>query len=131
MTPEQSALQTSQRSLIDECRTRFSSLYKPGKHHALSALQCGSQIFFSLHLDSRGFDDCAEPGAISQAILANAQSFDTIVTVSRVGDELQVINPCGNCRQIFLNFCPDVNVIINSGGRISAVKASDLLPFPY
>lgn len=40
------------------------------------------------------------------------------------------IPPCGNCRQMLFEYCPDIKVIVNDEkGNFIKVKARDLLPF--
>lgn len=43
-----------------------------------------------------------------------------------------VILPCGNCRQMLFEYCPDIKVIVNDeNGNLIKVKARDLLPFAW
>ena len=61
-----------------------------------------------------------------QVLRAN---FDTIVAVNEKYVN-SVIPPCGNCRQMLLEYCPDIKVILNDeNGSLIKVKARELLPF--
>ena len=74
---------------------------------------------------------CAEFVTMGNAISAGERDFDTIVAVHDLQPDY-VISPCGNCRQMLFEYCPDIKVIINDGsGNLIKVKASDLLPFPW
>ena len=74
---------------------------------------------------------CAEYITIGIAISNGEREFDTIVAVN---DKYLncVIPPCGNCRQMLFEYCPDINVIVNDeNGNLIKVKARDLLPFAW
>ena len=72
---------------------------------------------------------CAEYITIGIAISSGEREFDTIVAVHE--KHLNgVISPCGNCRQMLFEYCPDIKVILNdNNGNLIKVKAKDLLPF--
>lgn len=117
--------------LVQEVKTFLLKNYSFQKHHAASILVCGSHKYYSLHLDTKGFDVCAEPGNINQAILSGEKEFTTIISAGYYDEDVHIINPCGNCRQLFLTFCPLVKVIVNYKNKLSKIEASNLLPFPY
>ena len=74
---------------------------------------------------------CAEYITVGIAISAGEREFDTIVAVHEKGHNC-VISPCGNCRQMMLEYCPDIKVIVNDeNGELIKVKARDLLPFAW
>lgn len=45
------------------------------------------------------------------------RSFDTIVAVHKDFPN-KVIEPCGNCRQLLIEYCPDIKVILNDYDNI-------------
>ena len=74
---------------------------------------------------------CAEYITMGIAISAGERDFDTIVAVHEKSLNC-VIPPCGNCRQMSYEYCPDIKVIINDeNGKLIKVKAKDLLPFAW
>ena len=74
---------------------------------------------------------CAEYVTIGMAISAGEREFDTIVAVHDKHLNC-VIPPCGNCRQMLYEYCPDIKVIVNDeAGKLIKVKARDLLPFAW
>lgn len=74
---------------------------------------------------------CAEYIVMGMAIAAGEREFETIVAVHDKQPDY-VISPCGNCRQMLFEYCPDIKVIINDGtGNLIKVKARDLLPFAW
>ncbi|WP_413806311.1 cytidine deaminase family protein [Streptomyces sp. OE57] len=72
---------------------------------------------------------CAELVAIGAAA---AQGAYDLVTMVAVGDRGRgVIPPCGRCRQMMLDYFPDIRVIVGAGERLRAVPVADLLPESY
>ena len=74
---------------------------------------------------------CAEYIAIGTAISSGEREFDTIVAVHDKAAN-NVVSPCGNCRQMMFEYCPDIKVIVNDDeGKLIKVGIRDLLPFAY
>ena len=74
---------------------------------------------------------CAEYITMGIAISAGEREFDTIVAVHDKAEKF-VISPCGNCRQMLLEYCPDIKVIVkDENGGLVKVTARDLLPFAW
>lgn len=74
---------------------------------------------------------CAEYVTMGMAISAGEREFDTIVAVHEKHVN-SVIPPCGNCRQMLLEYCPEIKVIVNDEeGKLIKVRARDLLPFAW
>jgi cytidine deaminase len=100
-------------------------------HTVGCALRCkNGNIFLGVNCDGI-HGSCAEFIAIGAAITAGEREFDTIVSVH---DKAQnyLLPPCGNCRQMLIEYCPDINVILNDkNGYMIKVKIKDLLPLPY
>ncbi|MBE6958647.1 MAG: cytidine deaminase [Ruminococcaceae bacterium] len=74
---------------------------------------------------------CAEYITIGIAISAGEREFETIVAVHDKAEKF-VISPCGNCRQMLFEYCPDIKVIVkDETGELVKVTAKDLLPFAW
>lgn len=72
---------------------------------------------------------CAEYITMGIAISEGEREFGTIVAVHEKHLN-SVIPPCGNCRQMLFEYCPDIKVIVNDdNGKLIKVRAMDLLPF--
>jgi cytidine deaminase len=100
-------------------------------HTAGSAVRCvDGSIFLGVNCDGI-HGSCAEFISIGAAITAGQREFDTIVAVHNEAPN-GLLPPCGNCRQMLVEYCPDVKVLLNDAdGNMIKVKAKDLLPFPY
>ena len=74
---------------------------------------------------------CAEYITMGIAISAGEREFDTIVAAHEKATN-GVLSPCGNCRQMMFEYCPNIKVIVNDeSGNLVKVKATDLLPFAW
>ena len=74
---------------------------------------------------------CAEYITMGMAISSEQREFETIVAVHDKADKF-VIPPCGNCRQMLFEYCPDIKVIVKvENGELVKVTARDLLPFAW
>lgn len=72
---------------------------------------------------------CAEYITMGIACSAGERDFDTIVAVHKDFPN-KVIAPCGNCRQMLLEYAPDIKVIINNDkNQLVKVGIEELLPF--
>ena len=70
---------------------------------------------------------CAEVVALAN-VAAARESAQTIVAVTRDS----VLAPCGRCRQIMIDYWPEVSVIVpDVDGGLLAVPVTELLPFAY
>ena len=101
------------------------------RHTVGCAIRCrNGHIYTGVNCDGI-HGSCAEYITIGQAISHGERDFDTIVAVHE--KHLNgVIPPCGNCRQMLFEYCPDIKVILNDEqGNLIKVAAKDLLPFAW
>ena len=100
-------------------------------HTVGCALLCkNGNIYTGINCDGI-HGSCAEFITIGMAISAGEREFDTIVAVHDKHHNC-VIPPCGNCRQMLFEYCPDIKVIVNDeNGDLIKVTARDLLPFAW
>ncbi len=69
---------------------------------------------------------CAERGAISAAIARGVREFATIVIATEAD---RPTPPCGICRQVMMEFAPQLEVVsVTRGGASARWMMSDLLP---
>ena len=100
-------------------------------HTVGCALLCGSgKIYRGVNCDGI-HGSCAEYITVGTAYSAGEREFNTIVAVHEKATN-SVLSPCGNCRQMMVEYCPDILVILNDNeGNLIKVKARDLLPFAW
>ncbi len=101
-------------------------------HHTVGcALLCkNGKIYSGVNCDGI-HGSCAEYVTIGIAISAGEREFDTIVAIHEK-QQNGVVSPCGNCRQMLFEYCPDIKVIVSDeNGELIKVRARDLLPFAW
>ena len=100
-------------------------------HTVGCAIQCNNdRIYTGVNCDGI-HGSCAEYITMGTAISAVEREFDTIVAVHEKHLNC-VIPPCGNCRQMLFEYCPEIKVIVNDdAGQLVKVSAADLLPFAW
>ncbi|MBQ8966945.1 cytidine deaminase [Ruminococcus sp.] len=98
-------------------------------HTVGAAVRCKNGRIYS-GVDCNGIHgSCAEYITIGIAVSAGERDFDTIVAVHRDHPN-KLISPCGNCRQMLIEYCPDIKVILNDNeNNVVKVGIKDLLPF--
>lgn len=121
------------RKLIDTALEVLAANFDDGiyNHTVGCAILCkNGRIFRGVNCDGI-HGSCAEYITMGIAVSADEREFDTIVAVHDKHLNC-VIPPCGNCRQMLYEYCPDIRVIVNDeAGRLIKVKARDLLPFAW
>ncbi|OME19918.1 cytidine deaminase [Paenibacillus odorifer] len=100
-------------------------------HTVGGAIRCkNGNVYLGVNCDGI-HGSCAEYIAIGAAITAGEREFDTIVATHDKAHNC-LVPPCGNCRQMLLNYCPDIKVILNDEeGNPVKVEVKDLLPLSY
>jgi len=114
--------------LIDTAKKLISQRFKENRHHFAAALKsrCG-KVFTGIQLKTSiaGAEICAEAVAIAAAAEEGVTGVESIVTVNRIGE---VIAPCGACRELLIDYCPDAEVIVPGPAGDKIMKPADLLP---
>ncbi len=101
-------------------------------HHTVgAAVRCkNGKIYSGVNCDGI-HGSCAEYITLGIAISQGEREFDTIVAVHEKAQNC-LFSPCGNCRQMLIEYCPDIKVILNDDeGNMIKVAAADLLPFAW
>lgn len=101
-------------------------------HYVVSGILAESgKMYFGMNVDS-WVGTCAELVALSNARLGGERKFVSSVTMRRVGDTAEIVSPCGRCREIFKQYCPEIQTILNDDNQnLTKVDLKTLLPFSY
>ena len=95
-----------------------------------AALECSDGTVFTgcnVENSAYGCTICAERNAISSAVAAGYRAFRRIAIVPSGGDDF--CTPCGTCRQVMVEFSPEMEVLCaKADGRYASYRASELLP---
>lgn len=100
-------------------------------HTVGSAVRCkNGKIYRGINCDGI-HGSCAEYIAMGTAISAGEREFDTIVAVRDKAPN-NIVAPCGNCRQMLIEYSPDIKVILNDdNNKMVKVDIKDLIPFAW
>jgi cytidine deaminase len=132
-------LTADDRALIEAARALIRDRYVENRHHIAAALRTKSgRIHTGLHLDTYvgRASVCAEAVAIGTAMAAGDRDIAAIVSVRHprpreANQTIQVVSPCGICREMLADFAPDCRVIVPKDGGLIGVAPLELLPNKY
>jgi cytidine deaminase len=132
-------LTADDRALIDAARALIRGRYVENRHHIAAALRTKSgKVHTGLHLDTYvgRASVCAEAVAVGTAMAAGDRDIAAIVSVRHprpreANQTIQVVSPCGICRELLTDFAPDCRIIVPRDGGLVAVAPLELLPNKY
>ena len=120
--------------MIEELKKRaeeaLSNAYSPysGIKVAAAVLTAGGAVYTGVNVEnaSYGLTVCAERNAVMNAVGDGAR---TLLAMAVVTDSPLVKSPCGSCRQVLLEFAPDLEIgFYGPEGYARRFLARDLLP---
>uniref|UniRef100_A0A7C2K2R9 Cytidine deaminase n=1 Tax=Schlesneria paludicola TaxID=360056 RepID=A0A7C2K2R9_9PLAN len=124
MTPKQ------RQQLVEAAIAARQRAYAPYSQFQVGAalLTDDGEIFLGCNVEnvSYGLTICAERVAVGTAVAAGRQSFQAIAIASSNG-----CTPCGACRQVLVEFRPDLPILlvnVESGGAVVKTSLAKLLP---
>lgn len=83
----------------------------------------------NIEISSYSLTICAERTAAFKAFSEGERKFKAIAVA---GDSPDYCSPCGSCRQVLMDLCGDIDVImINQKEELKILKLSELLPFAF
>ena len=103
--------------------------YAPYSNFKVGAALLGKsgRVYTGCNVENAAYGTCicAERTAVFKAISEGEREFEAIAVVTENG-----VSPCGPCRQVMIEFAPDMTVVIaDSRGRVHAtMTVHDLLP---
>ncbi len=118
--------------LVEAAVNILKANFHPIKHQIGCALRTESgKIYTAVNIGSSGYGPCAEAVAIGNAISKGDKNIVAIVAVKKIDEEYPVLSPCGNCRQLIIDYAHNADVILNFNSQSLKTKANKLLPGPY
>ena len=114
-------------ALIEEAQKTIRDFPVDHRHSVACAIRTREgQVFSAVNVFAQGGGACAELVVLGMAISAGHREFDAIVAVGDGGRG--VIGPCGVCRQLLLDYAPDITVILPGPNGVVLSTARELLP---
>jgi cytidine deaminase len=111
--------------------TEIVDRYGDGRVHTVAAAARASdgRIVTGLNVYHFTGGPCAELVLLGNAAELGVQRLDVIVAVA---DRTRgILPPCGRCRQVLLDYHPDIRVLIPTDGVVESVPVAELLPFGF
>ena len=127
-------LTADDKALIEAAKGVLERCYRPGKHEVGAAVRCRSgRVYTGVNIEACAYGPCAEPIAIGAAFTNEETDILAIVAVCRADDTTTycVLSPCGNCRQLLVDYAPEAMVIFDDHGEVVKTEARHLLPGAY
>lgn len=121
------------RQLINLAEQASRNAYVPYSHFAVgAALECrDGTVFTGCNVENAalGSTICAERTAACKAVSEGHRDFAAIAIAGRSDDYCV---PCGSCRQVMMEFAPDLTVIcLNKNGESKKFVLKELLPYGF
>ncbi|GFH42344.1 cytidine deaminase [Lactococcus hodotermopsidis] len=120
--------------LFKQARNAASVAYVPYSHFPVGAALVAKNglVFQGCNIEnaSFGLTNCAERTAIFKAVSSGITDFETI---GIYGETDEPISPCGACRQVLAEFCPDEMPVslFSKDGTVKKTTIGDLLPYHF
>ena len=116
------------RELIAKASEARQHAYAPYSHYAVGAALLGKSgtVYLGSNVEnaSYGHTICAERTAVVKAVSEGETEFEAIAVVTRNGG-----SPCGACRQVLVEFAPELVVYIaDQAGAYRTTTLRELLP---
>lgn len=97
-----------------------------------AALLCkDGSVYTGCNIENSAYgpSNCAERTAIFKAVSEGKREFKKIAVVL---DNEEYASPCGVCRQVMMEFSPDMEIIMaNCNGDFIKKKLKELLPYAF
>ncbi len=128
------------RMLVATALQVIAANYEQDRHRIGAAVRMrDGRVFTGIHVEAHvgRVTLCAEAVALGTALSAGARDVDAVVAVAHPGpndsaSEVQVVSPCGMCRELVSDFGPQAWFILSAGDSgASKVPVRDLLPAKY
>ena len=107
--------------------------YVPYSHFPVgAALECSDgTVFTGCNVENAAYGStiCAERTAIVKAVSEGHRDF---VRITIAGKSKDFCVPCGSCRQVMMEFSPEMEVIcLNGAGESKTFALRELLPYGF
>lgn len=123
----------SEKELCQTAVAMLDRVYCPYSHFPVgAALECSDgTVFTGCNVENAayGVAICAERTAMTKAVSEGHRDFVRIAIAGRSED---FCVPCGICRQMMMEFAPDMEVIcLNNKGETKNFRLRELLPYGF
>jgi len=122
------------RELVDLAFTMLERSYVPYSGFPVgAALLCkDGSVFTGCNVENAAYGStiCAERTALVKAVSEGHR--DDWMALAIVGNSEEPCWPCGSCRQMLYEFCPELDLLVaGKDRRVQRIKLSELLPHGF
>ncbi len=131
------SLSLEDQSLVNAATSLIIRRAKYGRHHIACALRTTTkQQFSGLHISANiGTGSiCAEAAAIAESLKEDSVIIERIVTIRYkfdVGNNIEIVPPCGSCREHIFEYGPNASVILTIESESTLISIAQLLYMPF
>lgn len=119
------------KELMDLACEAMKNAYVPYSRFKVgAALLCSNgKVYTGCNVEnaSYGATNCAERTAVFKAVSEGDREFEKIA----VACSGEAAWPCGICRQVLMEFAPDLKVIVQQGNDLLSIPLCQLLPHAF
>lgn len=124
----------TERELVDLALAMRQRAYVPYSKFPVGAalLCCDGTVLTGCNVENAAYGStiCAERTAVVKAVSEGHRGDWTVLAIAGGGDEL--CWPCGACRQVLFEFCPELTVLAaRSDGTFAKAPLRELLPHGF
>ena len=121
------------KDLVELAFTMLDKAYMPYSHFPVGAALEGADgsVHTGCNVENAAYGStiCAERIAIFKAVSEGHRDF---VRIAIAGKSKDFCVPCGSCRQVMMEFSPEMEVIcLNGAGESKAFALRELLPYGF
>ena len=123
--------------LFDKAKTMLNFSYAPYSHFHVGAalLTKDGNIYTGCNIENAAYgpSNCAERTAFFKAVSEGILKFDAIMVGGVPNGKIKdYCPPCGVCRQVMMEFAPELTVIcLNKKGESKKFALKELLPYGF
>jgi cytidine deaminase len=118
--------------LVEEAWRAREAAYAPYSGFAVGAALLGKsgRVYPGCNVEnaSLGLTVCAERSAVFRAVAEGEREFAALAICA---ESEAPTPPCGACRQVIVEFAPDLPIVMATRGARRMAPLSDLLPSPF
>ena len=123
----------TKQELCQKAMEMLDMAYVPYSHFPVgAALECrDGTVFTGCNVENAAYGStiCAERTAIFKAVSEGHRDF---VRIAIAGKSKDFCVPCGSCRQVMMEFSPEMEVIcLNGAGESKTFALRELLPYGF
>ena len=123
----------TKQELCQKAMEMLDMAYVPYSHFPVgAALECSDgTVFTGCNVENAAYGStiCAERTAIVKAV---SEGYREFVRIAIAGKSKDFCVPCGSCRQVMMEFSPEMEVIcLNGAGESKTFALRELLPYGF